>query len=79
MARSSRWLEYAQQVERELRPDGKYVSIRGLANKLPEHATRLAAVQCLFENLDAIEVSVEQVEAGIAFLIYLVIRASTTG
>ena len=31
------------------------------------------------ENLDAIEVSVEQVEAGIAFLIYLVIRASTTG
>jgi hypothetical protein len=38
--------------------------VAGLANKLPEHAARLAAVLALVANLDAEEVTVKQLAAG---------------
>ena len=32
------WIEYSKGIEREIRPNGELEAIRGLANKLPEHA-----------------------------------------
>ena len=40
--------------------------MRGLANKLPEHATRLAAVLTLVDDIAATEVQPAEMEAGIA-------------
>ena len=40
--------------------------MRGLANKLPEHAARIAAVLTLVNNIDAGEVGGAEMEAGIA-------------
>jgi hypothetical protein len=60
------WIGYADDIERQIGPDGALAAIRGLANKLPEHAARLAAVLALVSNIDSIEVSVDQMVAGIA-------------
>jgi hypothetical protein len=43
------WRDYADDVERKLGQNGEYEPITGLANKLPEHALRLAAVIALVE------------------------------
>ena len=47
-------------------PDGELEPIRGLANKLPEHAARLAAVLTLVQDIDAGEILAADMEAGIA-------------
>src|SRR5262249_54196647 len=57
---------FADHVERELAPNGALETVRGLANKLPEHAARLAADLTLVRNVDAGEVACEEMEAGIA-------------
>ena len=45
---------------------GAFEPVRDLANKLAEHAARLAAVLTLVENIEASEVAVSEIEAGIA-------------
>jgi hypothetical protein len=40
--------------------------MRGLANKLPEHAARLAAILALVDNLGAPEIGANHMQAGIA-------------
>ena len=52
-------------VEREMRVSGSLESIRGLGNKLPEHATRLAAVLTLMLDFHAGEIARREMEAGI--------------
>jgi hypothetical protein len=42
------WIKFVDRVEVQMRDGGQYETIRGLANKLPEHAARLATV---FETL----------------------------
>lgn len=59
------WEVFADRVEKELAPFGKYESIRGLANKLPEHAARIAGVMTVFENFQAQHISVATLEKGI--------------
>lgn len=59
------WISFADSVEKDLRPGGKMETIAGLANKLPEHAARLAAILALVENPDAGEVSGNHLAAGI--------------
>jgi hypothetical protein len=59
------WCMFADRVERELAPFGKYESIRGLANKLPEHATRIAGVMTLFENFQAQYITAGTLEKAI--------------
>ena len=61
-----RWTAYADHVERAIGPAGKLEPIRGLANKLPEHAARLAGILALVDNLEAAEVSADYISAGIA-------------
>lgn len=49
------WFAFGDSIERNLGPNGKLRPVMGLANKIPEHAARLAAVLTLFEDLDARE------------------------
>jgi hypothetical protein len=59
------WKTFSDRIEVQLKPEGKLAPIRGLANKLPEHAARLAAVLTLVEDIWACEVSATKMAAGI--------------
>jgi hypothetical protein len=60
------WSAFADHVERAMAPNGALETVRGLANKLPEHAARLAAVLMLVCNIDAGEIASTEMQAGIA-------------
>jgi hypothetical protein len=60
------WSDFADHVERAIVPNGELETVRGLANKLPEHAARLAAVLMLVRNIDAGQIASVEMEAGIA-------------
>ena len=51
-------------VERQTGLDGPLASVRSLANKLSEHAARIAAVLSVVTDIDGTEVSSEQMGAG---------------
>jgi hypothetical protein len=57
-------------VDQAMRPGGHLDPIKGLGNKLPEHAARLAAVLTLVDNVHAREVSGYEMQAGIALAEY---------
>jgi Protein of unknown function (DUF3987) len=59
------WTGFADNIEGQIGPDRALAPVRGLANKLPEHAARLAAVLALVSDVEAIEISPDQMEAGI--------------
>ncbi len=59
------WIAFVDDVERAIAPNGNFEPIRGLANKLPEHAARLAAVPTLVQDIHAAVITGEQMEAGI--------------
>ena len=50
------WREFADHVENETGVNGSLEPVKGLANKLPEHAARIAAVLTLVEDLNALEI-----------------------
>jgi hypothetical protein len=58
--------KFADHVEKELAPNGALEVVRGFANKLPEHAARLAAVLTMIRDIDAGELISDEMEAGIA-------------
>jgi Protein of unknown function (DUF3987) len=60
------WIKFADHIERAIAPGAELEPIRGLANKLPEHAARLAAVLTLVRDIDAGEIVAADIEAGIA-------------
>jgi hypothetical protein len=59
------WSDFADHVERAVAPNGDLETVRALANKLPEHAARLAAVLTLVRNIDAGEIANAEMQAGI--------------
>lgn len=59
------WRAFADSIERELGPNGKLRPVTGLANKIPEHAARLAGVLSLFENLNTPELDEHALGRGI--------------
>jgi hypothetical protein len=59
------WIGFADDIEVQLKPGGALATVLGLANKLPEHAARLAAVLAMVENIEAREVSADQMSAGV--------------
>ncbi|MGE3782058.1 MAG: YfjI family protein [Alphaproteobacteria bacterium] len=69
------WIEFADHVELEIAPNGGLDAIRGLANKLPEHAARLAAVLTLVREINAEEVDEREIAAGIALAEHYAIEA----
>jgi Protein of unknown function (DUF3987) len=60
------WIGFADHVEVAIGPNGSLEPVRGLANKLPEHAARLAAILVLVDDLGAPEISANHMRAGIA-------------
>ena len=64
-AAREKWISFANHIESLIAPGGELEPIRGLANKLPEHAARLAAVLSLIEEIQSGEVSNNHVAAGI--------------
>jgi Protein of unknown function (DUF3987) len=64
------WTAFVGHVERQMGPGGALEPIKGLANKLPEHATRLAAVITLVGDLHAIEIDDDRMKAGITLAEY---------
>jgi hypothetical protein len=62
----TKWLEFVEHVEKSIGQGGALEPIKGFANKLPEHAARLAAVLTLVENINAHEIGVNALERGIA-------------
>jgi hypothetical protein len=59
------WIAFHDEVEAQLVDGGKLCQIRGLANKAPEHAGRIAGILALVENLGCASISDKWMEAGI--------------
>ncbi len=51
------WLAYADRVEKRLASGGPLEPIRGLANKLPEHAARIAGVLAYIDNPKCVSIA----------------------
>jgi hypothetical protein len=62
---TSLWKGFYNFVECRVAAGGEFEPVRGLANKLPEHAARLAAVLALVRDIEAGEVSSADMTAGI--------------
>ena len=60
------WISFADYVEKAIASGGPLESVKGIANKLPEHAARLAAVLTLSSNIHAAEIAADEMRAGIA-------------
>ncbi|MEY9189155.1 YfjI family protein [Bradyrhizobium ottawaense] len=58
-------INFSDHVEGQLGPNGELKPISGLANKLPEHAARLAAALTMFADPDAKEIGLDAAENGI--------------
>src|SRR4029078_4572488 len=50
------WIQFADEIERQLGPRGELSQISGFAAKLPEHAARIAGVLAMFENPETPEI-----------------------
>jgi hypothetical protein len=72
---TAHWVRFHDHVERRIRTGGELEPVRGLANKLPEHAARIAAVLALVDNIEAGEVGSGEMEAGIALAEHYVAEA----
>jgi hypothetical protein len=62
---TNQWIIFADRVEQRLAPRAKFSEIRGLANKLGEHAGRIAGVLALIENIEAIQIESRHLDAAI--------------
>jgi Protein of unknown function (DUF3987) len=69
------WIAFADAIERQIAPEGALSPVKGIANKLPEHAARLAAVMALVSDADTTEISAEQMAAGITLAQHYVAEA----
>jgi hypothetical protein len=69
------WIEFADEVERRVAPGGEFESIRGLANKLAEHAARIAGVLAVVEQPKTGEITAAHLEAGIELARYYAAEA----
>jgi hypothetical protein len=59
------WIGFSDYVENAIAPNGGFAPIAGLANKLAEHAARLAAVLILVRDIDAGEITGGDMAAGV--------------
>jgi hypothetical protein len=59
-------IKFHDHIERELKEDGQLWSIRGMGNKIPEIAVRLAGTLALVEDITDQEISIDHLNRGIA-------------
>jgi Protein of unknown function (DUF3987) len=69
------WIALSDHVEVRLGAGGELEPVRGLANKLPEHAARIAAVLALVGDIMVAEVGTSDMEAGIAIAQHYTVEA----
>jgi Protein of unknown function (DUF3987) len=69
------WVAFHDHVERQLGDEGSLAPVRGFANKAAEHATRLAGVLTLVDDLAAAEINAAHMQAGIALAQFYLIEA----
>jgi hypothetical protein len=69
------WVSFYDHVEARISSGGELEPVRGLANKLPEHAARIAAVLSLVGDIDAPEIACSEMESGIALAEHYVCEA----
>jgi hypothetical protein len=69
------WIGFYDHVEKRVGPGGELEPARGLANKLPEHAARLAAVLTLISDIDAGEIAAFEMQCGIGLAEHYVSEA----
>jgi hypothetical protein len=69
------WIAFADAIENQLAPEGALSPVKGIANKLPEHAARLAGVLALVADVDTSEIQAEQMAAGITLAQHYVAEA----
>ena len=69
------WIAFADSIERQLAPEGPLCAVKGIANKLPEHAARLAGVLALVSDAETSEIPAEQMAAGIMLAQHYVAEA----
>ncbi|MGK2906298.1 MAG: YfjI family protein [Desulfuromonadales bacterium] len=59
------YIRFHDEIESELRPSGKYSSIRGFASKGAEHACRIAGALTLYEDISAKIIPMAKMEQGV--------------
>jgi hypothetical protein len=69
------WVAFADHVEEAIAPSGTLEPVKGIANKLPEHAARLAAVRALVNDIHAATVGANAMQAGIALAEHYAVEA----
>jgi hypothetical protein len=67
-----RWHDH---VERRIAPGGELEPVKGFAAKLPEHATRLAAVSTIIADVHAAEIGELELQAGLTLAEYYATEA----
>jgi hypothetical protein len=67
------WVQFHDYCDKEAGAGGELEIVKGLANKAPEHAARLAGVLAVFE--DETSISVELLESGIKLMNYYLTEA----
>jgi Protein of unknown function (DUF3987) len=69
------WIDFYNYVEQQIAFGGELEPIRGLANKLPEHAARMASVLAMIHDIEASEVGCAEMKAGIELAEHFAIEA----
>ena len=64
------WIAFADAVEADLKPEGKYAEISGFAAKLPEHAARIAAVISMIQDKTVTEITDRALAGAIALAMF---------
>lgn len=64
------WIKFHDQIEEQLADSQPLAPIRGLANKIPEHALRLAGVLTLYDDISAVEIPLAHMGNGIKLAQY---------
>lgn len=64
------WIKFDGHLEKHRGTNGNFSRIAGLANKLPEHAARIAGVLSLYDDLNCNEVTAEHMKSGIELAQY---------
>lgn len=62
--------EFSDHIEKEIASGKSLESIRGFANKLPEHAVRIAVTLMLVDNINALELDYDYLKKGIELASY---------
>lgn len=69
------WMDYSDAVERRMSKDGAFEQIKGFANKLPEHAMRIAGVLTLIDDINARVISADVLRRAIIIAEYFASEA----